>query len=405
MATQRGVEATGLEHAFEAFRKGRLVVILDRERPERGAVFAAAADRTSDDVVNFMANHGRGLIAVAMLPHRIDHLGLSLQGRVTDLTRENYTVSIEAKQGVSTGISAADRARTIQVAVDHATGPDDIVTPGHIFPIRTEIGGVLSRPGWAEASVDLARLAGCLPAATLCQILDDAGELADVGSAQRFAEAHGIVAVAIDEVIDHRRATESFVSLLTQSTLPTKEGDFIARVFLDRLTGQEHIALTLGELRTPAPVLVRLHSECLTGDVFGSGRCDCGDQLDEALRRIREEGSGVLLYLRQEGRGIGLVNKVRAYNLQDAGRDTVEANLELGLPPDLRDFGIGAQMILALGVQKVRLLTNNPRKVADLERFGVEVVDRESIEVDPKPDAVPYLRTKRDKMGHLLTKL
>ncbi len=405
MSTSQAREPSSLLDAFEAFRKGRLVIIIDSSQSERGAVLAAAADRTSDDVVNFMANYGRGLIGVAMLPHRIDQLGLTLQGSQVGLDRENYTVSIEAKQGVSTGISAADRARTIQVATAHETGPEDIVTPGHIFPMRTQVGGVLSRPGWAEAGVDLARLAGCLPAATLCQILDDAGEVAQAARVEQLARSHGIVTVTIDSLVDHRRANESFVSLLSQSTLPTKEGDFVVRVFLDRLTGQEHLALTLGELRTPDPIMVRLHSECLTGDVFGSKRCDCGFQLTDALQRIRAEGRGALIYLRQEGRGIGLLNKVLAYSLQDQGRDTVEANLELGLPPDLRDFGIGAQMILALGVQKVRLLTNNPRKVSDLERFGVEVVARENIEIDPSPETLHYLKAKRDKLGHLLTKI
>ncbi len=396
---------SGIHEAVEAFRLGRIVMVTDPTRPERGAVVAAAAERTNDDTVNFMANHARGLVALSMLPERAERLGLGLQGPPAGLERENYTVSIEAREGVSTGISAADRARTIQVAVEHHTRPEDIVTPGHVFPAIADPGGVVARAGWAEATLDLARIAGSKPAATFCHVLDDDGELATGEALTEIAERLALPQVSIAALIAHRMASESFVTLLTQATVPTAFGDFMARVFVDTLGGRQHVALTLGELRSSEPVLVRLHSECLTGDVFASQRCDCGKQLEEALRRIREAGRGVLLYLRQEGRGIGIVDKIRAYALQDAGRDTVEANLELGHPADSRDFGLGAQMLLALGVHRVRLMTNNPRKVNALASYGLDVVAREGLEIEPTEQTRKYLATKKQKLGHLLDKI
>lgn len=391
--------------ASDAFRQGRLVMLIDDAHPERGALVVASAERTSDDIVAFMANQARGLVGLALLPHRVEQLGLELQGAWAEEGRENYTVSIEAREGVTTGISAGDRARTIQVAASPFTGADDLVTPGHIFPMLTDIGGVVARRGWAEAAVDLARIAGLSPAASTCHVLDEHGELACGAVARGFAKTHGLAVLTLEQLIAHRMVTESFVSLLTQATVPTPYGDFVARVFLDNLKNEQHLVLSVGEVRTADAVLTRLHSECLTGDVFGSRRCDCGGQLDQAMRQIAKEGRGVVLYLRQEGRGIGLVNKVRAYALQDAGQDTVEANLALGLPVDQRGFGLGAQMLHAIGVTRVALLTNNPRKIEELERFGVVVARREQLEVDPVPDAVAYLRTKKEKLGHLLTKV
>jgi 3,4-dihydroxy 2-butanone 4-phosphate synthase/GTP cyclohydrolase II len=392
--------------AVEAFRRGHMVVLLDALRPERGGVVAAAAERTSDDLINFMATHARGLISLALTADRAERLGVDPQGELSsDLSRENYTVSLEAKRGVSTGISASDRARTIQVAIDARTRPEDIVTPGHIFPAIGRVGGVLTRPGWTEASLDLARTAGMHPAATFCHVLDEAGELASTEALADMAETHGLTVLSVQELIAHRRATESFVTQLTQTTLPTAFGEFLVRVFLDRLDGTQHAALTLGEVRSNEPALVRIHSECLTGDVLGSRRCDCGRQLAEALRRIQADGRGAVVYLRQEGRGIGLANKLRAYALQDDGRDTVEANLELGLPADLRDFSVGAQILLALGIHQVKLMTNNPRKVDSLVSQGVEVVERIALEAEPTDDNRRYLSTKKAKLGHLLDKV
>jgi 3,4-dihydroxy 2-butanone 4-phosphate synthase/GTP cyclohydrolase II len=396
----------GITSALQSLRLGGLVLVTDSERPERGGIVVAAAERTNDDLVNFMATYARGgLICLALTAERAERLGLEPIGHVDGLAREDYLVSIEARHGVTTGISAADRARTIQVAADPASGPDDLATPGHIFPARAQPRGVVSRPGWTEAALDLARLAGMAPAATFCQVLDADGEILVGEGLAGFAAERGLGQTTIGEIVLLRTRSECFVTLLTQSLVPTAHGDFVARVFLNQLDGKQHVALTLGELRTGGPALVRLHSECLTGDVFGSLRCDCGPQLDLALERIAAEGRGVLLYLRQEGRGIGIANKIRAYALQDRGRDTVEANLELGFPADKRDYGLGAQMLMALGVSRVRLLTNNPRKVDELTAFGLQVVDRIGLEVEPGPINRPYLETKKLKLGHFLTKV
>ena len=400
--------ADGVERALAALRKGSPILISDPVRPERGAVMAVAGDRASDDIINFLTHHACGsIIGVAMPVERIERLELELQGEPDsgDLGREAYTVSVEAREGVSTGISASDRARTVLLLADYHTRKDDIVTPGHVFPAAAIDGGVIVRPGWAEAAVDLARMAGVQPVVAFCHVLDDDGEIAGRAWLGELAERLDLSAVGIAAIVAHRMANETFVTQLTQSTLPTRHGEFVCRVFVDQLTGKQHLALTLGEVRGREPVLVRVHSECLTGDVFGSLRCDCGRQLDAGLARVREAGCGAVLYLRQEGRGIGLVNKVNAYALQDGGRDTVQANLDLGFEADQRDFRLGAQMLVALGVQRVRLLTNNPRKVHDLASCGVEVVSREPIEFDPGPDNEAYLRTKKEKLGHLLTRV
>ncbi len=381
------------------------MLVRDTERPHRGGVVMTAAQRTSDDIVTFMATHARGIISLALPARRLERLGIAPMGEVMDLEHERYTCSIEARVGVSTGISAADRARTVAVAIDPHAGPEALVTPGHVFPSEGDERGLLGRMGWSEAGLDLARIAGLSPAACYCQVLDDEGELAGPEGLDAFAQAHGLVSVTLGDIIAHRRAHESFVTLLSQSTLPTAHGDFVVRVFRDDLDGTQHMALTRGEVRTSEPVLARIHSECLTGDVFGSARCDCGDQLNHALARVASEGRGVVVYLRQEGRGIGLVNKLRAYALQDQGRDTVEANLDLGLPAEARDFTIGGQILLALGVQRVRLMTNNPRKVAGVTSVGLEVTERVSIEMEPTTASQRYLRTKKAKLGHILSKV
>jgi len=395
-----------LQPALEALRTGHMVFVTDPDRPGRGAVLAAAADRVNEDIVNVMVSFARGLVVVAVTAERAERLSLAAQGPVPEtLMSEHYTVSVEAKDGVSTGISSADRARTIQVLADHRSRPEDLVCPGHIFPAIADPDGVLKRPGWSEAALDLARLAGLRPSVAFCHVLDDAGEHADADHVAAMAKQHDVPIITVGQLVAHRRATETFVTQLAQRTLSTRHGDFVCRVFEDRLDGKQHLALTVGDVRTPEPVLVRLHSECLTGDVFGSQRCDCGHQLGAAMERIQREGAGVLLYLRQEGRGIGLASKIAAYALQEEGRDTVEANLELGFEADQRDFTIGAQMLAAMGVRKIRLMTNNPRKVEELGRCGVVVESRESIEIEPVDANRAYLATKKAKMGHLLDKV
>lgn len=405
-APSQADQREAVAEAAAAFRMGQMVLVTDGAHRDRGGVVAVAADRASDDVVNFMATHARGIVSLALLKTQVERLGLGLQAESPlEPEREAYTVSIEARDGTTTGISAADRALTIRVAADPQSRPDSVVTPGHIFPVLADTRGVFFRHGWAEASVDLARIAGLQPAAAFCQILDTTGEVAMDEALDAFAGTHIIPAVDIAELAAHRMRTESCVSLLTQAMVPTPHGQFLCRVFRDTLTGGQHLALSMGAVRTADPVLVRMHSECLTGDVLGSRRCDCGLQLSEAMRRIATLGRGVILYLRQEGRGIGLVSKTQAYALQDQGRDTVEANLELGFEPDLRNFAVGAQMLLAIGVHRVHLLTNNPRKIADLERGGIEVTDRETLEVAPNAHSHRYLSTKKSKLGHLLTRV
>ena len=394
------------EPALDALRTGHMVFVVDPDRADHGAVLVAAAERVNEDIVNVMVTFARGLLAVAITPERAERLALAPQGeRPTGLMREHYTVSVEAKDGISTGISAADRARTIQVLADRHARPEDLVCPGHVFPSIAHPDGVLKHPGWSEAVLDLAQMAGLRQAMAFCHVLDEDGEHADEAHVRAMAAEHDVPVVSLGQLIAYRRATETVMTQVAQRTLETRHGSFLCRVFENRLDGKQHVALTVGDVRTPDAVLVRLHSECLTGDVLGSTRCDCGLQLATAMERIQKEGRGVLLYLRQEGRGIGLAAKIAAYALQDQGRDTVEANLELGFEADQRDFTIGAQMLAAIGVRKVRLMTNNPRKVAEIGSYGVAVETREPIEVDPSDANRSYLATKKAKLGHLLDKV
>ncbi len=388
--------------AADAFRRGRVVVVGDVSQSPRGAIAVAAGESTSEDIISFLATHARGLTCLAMTNERAERLGVRPQSSGDDGEGERYGTSIEARTGVSTGISAGDRARTVQAASTHDARASDIVSPGHVFPAIAHPGGVVGRRGWAEAAVDLARVAGQPPVAAFTQVLGDDAELLNAEEAAAWAETHGLEFVGIDALIQHRLASESFVTQVAQSTLETRHGEFVVRAFADRIDESQHLAISLGEVRGAEPLLTRVHSECLTGDVFGSRRCDCGPQLEGALAAIRERGRGVVLYLRQEGRGIGLANKVRAYGLQDAGRDTVEANLELGLPVDNRDYRVAAQMLLALGATGVALLTNNPKKIEGLETHGVSVVERVPLQTVTNADNEAYLATKRDKLGHLL---
>jgi 3,4-dihydroxy 2-butanone 4-phosphate synthase / GTP cyclohydrolase II len=383
-----------------------MVFVVDPDRPDHGAVLTAAAERVNEDIVNVMVTFARGLLAVAITPERAERLSLATQGpRPTGLSREHYTVSVEAKAGISTGISAADRARTIQVLADRQARPIDLVCPGHVFPSIAHPDGVLKHPGWSEAVLDLAQIAGLRQAMAFCHVLDEEGEHADEAHVRAIAADNDVPVVTLRQLIAYRRATESVMTQVAQRTLETRHGSFLCRVFENRLDNKQHVALSVGDVRTPDAVLVRLHSECLTGDVLGSMRCDCGAQLATAMARLQGEGRGVLLYLRQEGRGIGLAAKIAAYALQDQGRDTVEANLELGFEADQRDFTIGAQMLAAIGVRKVRLMTNNPRKISELGNYGVVVDSREPIEVDPSDANRSYLATKKAKLGHLLDKV
>lgn len=400
-----------IARAADTVRRGGLVLVVDPLRAERGGIVVAAASRTSDDTVNFLASYVRGLTAIALLPDRAERLGLGLQAadpRVrasfspAPADAEQWLVTVEARHGVSTGISASDRASTIQALARPDGRADDLTTPGHVHPTLADPGGTVFRRGWSEAAVDLVRAAGLEPVATFCQVLTEDGELARGEALELFARTHGLPIVRVADILTHRMATESFVRQLSQATLPTRHGDFLVRAFENLLDHRQHLVLSLGETRSPEPILVRLHSECLTGDVFHSLRCDCGPQLDLALSRVAAEGRGVVVYLRQEGRGIGLLGKIQAYALQDAGRDTVQANVELGLPIDSRDYGLAAQILHTLGVQRVRLLTNNPDKLATLADYGVEVAAREALEVPPTDANRAYLETKKAKLGHLL---
>lgn len=402
---------TSLGAAVEAVRRGGFALVRDSARPERGAVLVVAAARASDDGVNFLATHARGLTAVAVLPDRAERLGLLAQADDRRLVQrawhdgERWTVTVEARRGVTTGISAQDRAATIQALARADARADDFSFPGHVHPTIADPGGLVFRRGWSEAAIDLGRLAGLEPVMAFAQVLAPSGELATGDAVHAFAVEHAVPEVRIQEILAHRMATETFVSQLSQATLPTQHGPFLVRAFEHRLDQRQHLVVSLGDLRVPEPTLVRLHSECLTGDVLGSLRCDCGGQLDEALRRIAAAGRGAVLYLRQEGRGIGLLDKIRAYALQDAGRDTVEANIELGLPVDPRDYGLAAQILHVLGVARVRLMTNNPEKVSALSEFGIDVVERLPLEVAPSDANRAYLTTKKEKLGHLLDRV
>ena len=392
-----------VEQAMEEFRRGRMVILVDDEDRENEGDLAIAAEKVTAESINFMARFGRGLVCLALTDDRCDELDLP------PMVRENtssfgtaFTVSIEARGKTTTGISAADRAATIRTAVDAATRPQDLLRPGHVFPLRAKRGGVLKRAGQTEASVDLARLAGMTPAAAICEIMNDDGTMARVPDLLRFASAHHLKVLTIAELIRYRLAHESLVRRVASPRLPSRWGDMVIHAYRSDLTGEEHLALTLGEPGGGEPVLVRVHSQCLTGDIFGSTRCDCGMQLELAMTRIRDAGRGVLIYLLQEGRGIGLLNKLKAYELQDVGHDTVEANERLGFRPDQREYGVGAQILRDLGVERMRLMTNNPSKYVALSGYGLEIVERVQLEIPPSAESRDYLRTKREKLGHLL---
>jgi 3,4-dihydroxy 2-butanone 4-phosphate synthase/GTP cyclohydrolase II len=392
-----------IEEALEDIRAGRMVVVCDAEDRENEGDLTLAAQFATPEAINFMAKEGRGLICLALTPERCDELGLDLMAAKNESPFQTaFTVSVEAREGVTTGISAHDRAHTVQVAIDPRTRPQDLVQPGHIFPLKAKAGGVLERTGQTEAAVDLARLAGLPPAGVICEIMNDDGTMARVPDLVEYCGRHGLKMITVADLIAYRRRHDKLIERVVSAHMPTDFGDFNVVGFRSLVDTKHHVAMVKGDVEGKEDVLVRVHSECLTGDVFHSQRCDCGQQLEDALRRIEEEGEGVLLYLAQEGRGIGLLNKLRAYKLQEDGLDTVDANLELGLPADLRDYGIGAQILVDLGLSSIRLLTNNPKKIVGLEGYGLTVTDQIPIQHPPTEHNRDYLRTKRERMGHLL---
>jgi 3,4-dihydroxy 2-butanone 4-phosphate synthase/GTP cyclohydrolase II len=401
--TDRSTAFATVEEAIEDIRRGKFVVVVDAADRENEGDLTIAAQFATPEAITFMATHGRGLICLCLTEERCDEL------RLRPMTDRNetpfgtaFTISIEAREGIATGISAHDRSRTVQVAIDPSKGPADLVQPGHVFPLRARAGGVLRRTGQTEAAVDLARLAGLNPAGVVCEVMNDDGTMARVPDLIPYCQEHGLKLITVADLIEYRRRHEKLVERTTSVRLPTAYGEFTAVAFREQLTGKHHLALVKGEVEGARDVLVRVHSECLTGDVFHSLRCDCGEQLDQALQQIAAEDRGVLLYMAQEGRGIGLLNKLRAYELQEQGLDTVEANLELGFAADAREWGIGNQILADLGLTTIRILTNNPKKISGLEGYGLTVVEQVAIETPPNAENRRYLAAKREKLGHRL---
>jgi 3,4-dihydroxy 2-butanone 4-phosphate synthase/GTP cyclohydrolase II len=392
-----------IEEAIEDINAGKMVILVDDEDRENEGDLTMAAEKITPQAINFMSKYGRGLICLSLTPEKVDELKIPM---MTDVNTSSFgtafTVSIEAKRGVTTGISAYDRAHTIRTAIDPKAKPEDLARPGHVFPLRAKPGGVLQRAGQTEGSVDLARLAGLYPAGVICEIMSEDGTMARVPELMEFSARHGVKIVTVKDLINYRMKTECLVKRVADVKLPTAYGDFRAIAFSNYVDDCLHLAIIKGEIKKTDSVLVRVHSECLTGDVLGSKRCDCGEQLEAALRMIEAEGKGILLYMRQEGRGIGLAKKLQAYELQEKGLDTVEANLKLGFKPDLRDYGIGAQILVELGVRKMRLMTNNPKKIIGLEGYGLSVVERVPIQTKPHEKNILYLKAKKSKLGHIL---
>ena len=402
--TEISPRAANVERALAAVRAGRLIIITDDEDRENEGDFMIAAEKATPEIINFMAHHGRGLICLPLTRERLQRLQLPLMVQEnTARFQTAFTVSIDAVEGIATGISAFDRARTILAAIDPKTRPADLAKPGHIFPLQAKEGGVLARAGQTEASVDLARMAGLEPAGVICEIMNADGTMARMPELERLSREHGIPILTIADLIQYRMQTECLVRKVSEADLPTKFGAFRILVFEDLIHGETHVALVKGDIAGDPAVLVRAHSQCLTGDAFGSCRCDCGEQLHGAMAMIEKEGSGVVLYiLNHEGRGIGLAAKIQAYAIQDQGADTVEANTRLGFKPDQRDYGIGAQILVALGIKRIRLITNNPRKFIGLGGYGLEISDRVPLEIAPNAVNADYLKTKKEKMGHIL---
>ncbi len=392
-----------VEEAVEDIRQGKFVIIVDDEDRENEGDLAVAAEFATPEAISFMANHGRGLICMPVIGERLDSLGIDLMvGGNTARLGTAFTVSVDAVGGTTTGISAGDRAATVKAILDPDTRPSDLARPGHLFPLRYAEGGVLVRAGQTEGIVDLVKMAGLYPAGVICEIMKQDGAMARLGDLEEFAGQHGIKIISIAQLVAYRKQHETLITRITETKLPTVYGDFTAIAYKSAIDVEEHVALVKGSVASEQPVLVRVHSQCLTGDTFGSLRCDCGEQVRKSLEMIQEDGSGVLLYMRQEGRGIGLHNKLRAYRLQDSGLDTVEANEKLGFPPDLRWYGIGAQILVDLGVRNIRLLTNNPRKVVGLDGYGLNIVERVPIQIPPNDVNKKYLHTKLTKLDHLL---
>ena len=392
-----------VEEAAELYRRGEFVIIVDDEDRENEGDLCIAAEKITPEAINFMATHGRGLICLALTEERCKELDLPLMvENNTSPYGTAFTVSIEARGRVTTGISARDRSETVRAAIDPRTRPADLTRPGHIFPLRAKKGGVLKRAGQTEASVDLAQIAGINPSAVICEIMNEDGTMARLPDLREFATKHGLKVISVADLIQYRMQNERHVHCLASPRLPTEYGEFRVFAYKSDITGEEHCALVMGDIKEDDDVLVRVHSSCLTGDVFHSNRCDCGDQLERAFARIAQEGKGIVLYLLQEGRGIGLINKLKAYELQDEGHDTIEANAKLGFAPDIRDYGTGSQILRDLGVRKIRLMTNNPAKFVAIEGFGLEIVERVPLEIAPSQTTQKYLETKKKKLGHIL---